>query len=125
MSIEQKIIGSGVGFLLTVIMGFWLSNTGKPYNTVIFTVHKLIALAAVILTGILLANLLKGIKIEIILTVLIIVGVISVLALFVSGALLSVGNIPYSVGKIIHVIAPITAGVSIGLSIYLMLKNSK
>lgn len=123
MSMEQKIISSGVGFLLTVILGFWLSNAGKPYNTAIFTVHKLVALATVILTGILIANLLKGIKIEMGFIVLIIVGIISVLALFVSGAFLSVGNIPYNVGKIIHIIAPITAVISIGLSIFYMFKK--
>ncbi|KUK71601.1 MAG: hypothetical protein XD91_1813 [Clostridiales bacterium 38_11] len=123
MSIEQKIICSGIGFLLTVIVGFWLINSGKPYNTGIFTVHKLIALATVILTGILIANLLKGIKFDIFIIILIIMGIISVLALFISGALLSVGNIPYSVGKAIHVIAPISAFISIGLSIFLMLKK--
>jgi len=123
MSMEQKIIGSGILFLLTIVAGFWLSNAGKPYNTAIFTVHKLIALTAVILTGIVILNLQKSVRLEIGIILLITTAILSVLALFVSGALLSAGSIPYSAGKIIHIIALITAVVSIGMTIYLMLKR--
>ncbi|MEQ8154514.1 MAG: hypothetical protein ABRQ25_06480 [Clostridiaceae bacterium] len=123
MSIEQKIIGSGIMFLLTIGAGFLLSNSGKPYNTAIFTIHKLIALGVVILTGILIFNLQENLKLETGTILLIILAIVSILALFVSGVLLSIGKVPYLTAKIIHIIAPITAVISIGLSIYLMLKK--
>ncbi len=40
------------GFLFLIIIGFglWVSKVGKPYNNLLFYIHKLIALGAVILT---------------------------------------------------------------------------
>ena len=38
----------GIAFLLTTGTGIWLSQLGKPLNGVLFTVHKLVAVAAVI-----------------------------------------------------------------------------
>jgi hypothetical protein len=40
----------GVGFLIMILSGIWLSRTGKPYGTLVFTIHKLIGVG----TGILL-----------------------------------------------------------------------
>lgn len=51
-------------FFLTIGSGIWLSNSGKPYNTVIFTIHKLIALTAVVFTVILIVNLFRNVEIE-------------------------------------------------------------
>jgi hypothetical protein len=36
---------------LSMPSGLWLSRKGKPYNSSIFTIHKLIALAAIIFIG--------------------------------------------------------------------------
>lgn len=55
---------------------------------------------------------------------IIVVGILSILALFVSGALLSVGNTPYLTAKAIHIIASITAAIAVALSIYSMLRKN-
>ena len=44
--LDSQIIITSVFFLFILISGFWVSRSGKPYNTFIFTVHKLIGLAA-------------------------------------------------------------------------------
>lgn len=36
-------------FVVIVLSGFWLSRSGKPYNGLVLTIHKLISLAAVVL----------------------------------------------------------------------------
>lgn len=36
-------------FLLTIFLGFWLSKRGKPYPGLLFNIHKLSALAGIIL----------------------------------------------------------------------------
>jgi hypothetical protein len=41
---QSSIIYVGIFFLFIILSGFWLSRSGKPYNTFIFTVHKLIGL---------------------------------------------------------------------------------
>jgi hypothetical protein len=43
-----KPITAGLLLLATIPSGIWLSRKGKPYNTGIFTIHKLIAVAAVV-----------------------------------------------------------------------------
>lgn len=41
-------IATGALFVLTFALGYLLSRSGKPYNPVVFTVHKLAALAALV-----------------------------------------------------------------------------
>lgn len=41
---QLKLVGLGVAFLVMFLSGFWLNRTGKPYGTLIFTVHKIIGL---------------------------------------------------------------------------------
>jgi len=38
-------INTGIFFLFIFLSGFWLSRSGKPYNGIIFNIHKLIGLA--------------------------------------------------------------------------------
>ncbi len=47
-TVDPRIIVTGVLFGLTLAFGVWLSQAGKPYNPVLFNIHKLTALAAVI-----------------------------------------------------------------------------
>ena len=60
----QQIYHPGIVLLLTLASGIWLSNSGKPLNTAIFTLHKLIALGVVILTAIQFFNLLKNSEVQ-------------------------------------------------------------
>ena len=43
--IDQSMIVTGGFFAFIFISGFWVSRSGRPYPTGIFTVHKLIGLA--------------------------------------------------------------------------------
>jgi hypothetical protein len=107
---DSKIIVTGVLFLLTIISGIWLHNTGEPLNTLIFTIHKLLALATVIFTAIAIYNLHKNVEIKTIILILIIITGLSLLALFISGALT------------IHNIATILAVFSTTVTIYLLVR---
>jgi hypothetical protein len=35
-------------YLLIFASGFWLTRSGKPYNTIVLTIHKLISVVAVV-----------------------------------------------------------------------------
>ncbi len=37
-----------VGFVVLLGTGYWLSRAGKPYSTILFTVHKLVSLAMLV-----------------------------------------------------------------------------
>jgi hypothetical protein len=53
MSLTQtQIIGAAAFYLFIFLSGFWLSSAGKPLNDGIFTVHKLVSVAAVIFLGV-------------------------------------------------------------------------
>ena len=43
---QIRIVSTGLLYLLIFASGFWLSRTGRPFNGVILTIHKLISLAA-------------------------------------------------------------------------------
>ena len=77
-------------FLITVGFGFWVSKSGAPYSPVLFNIHKLAALAGVVVvivrirSGAVLGELSGWIM-----PIIVIVGV-SVLVLFATGAVMSI-----------------------------------
>ena len=123
MSIVSKIIGTGLLFIFTIVTGIWLSNSGKPLNSLIFNIHKLIALGSVIFTAIVIRNLLKDVEIKTVILTLIILTGLFVLTLFISGALLSLGKPVNNIILTIHSITPIPTVITIAITIYLILVN--
>jgi len=111
---------STIGFLITVAFGFWLGKIGKPYNGLLFNIHKLIALATVILVSVQVYKTFKVIAPQTLMVISIIVAAICGLALFASGAFLSIGNVKYETAKLIHNIALASMVIAAGSSIYLL-----
>jgi hypothetical protein len=120
MEPAQKFIIPGIVLLLTLVSGLWLSNAGKPLNTAIFTLHKLIALGSVILAAIQFFNILKNSEVHAIVIALIGLAGLAVLALFASGALMSIGKANYSLVLIVHRIAPVIMIAAAAVSILLL-----
>lgn len=107
MEMLSKFTIPGVLFLFTLVFGFWLSSSGKPYHGLLFNLHKLIALGGVVLAIVQLSKIFKAGDVTIWLMLLLAAGALSILALFVSGALMSAGKLDYAVMLTIHRIAPI------------------
>ena len=110
----------GIVFLLTLASGVWLSRSGKPVKIGIFTVHKLIALGAVIATAVQTYNVLNNSETQPILIVLLIVIGLCAVALFVSGALMSANKPAYPTLLTIHKVAPLLAIIAGVAVIYLL-----
>lgn len=110
----------GIVLLLTLASGFWLGSSGKPLNTALFNLHKLIALAAVILTAVQLNGALKSTDIQALLVTLAVVAGVCVLALFTTGALMSLGKLSYDTLQITHTIAAILVVVAMAGTIFLL-----
>lgn len=110
----------GILFALTLLFGFWLSRAGKPYNGILFNIHKLIALGAVILAGIQFSKTLKTADSQALMSVLLVVVALCVVALFASGALMSASKLDNTLMLTIHRIAPVVLAIFIGLVIYLL-----
>lgn len=110
-------------FILTVAAGFWVSKTGKPYNTAIFTLHKLLALAAVVLAAIAIVGLMKAASAPTLIIALLVLAALSVLALFGTGALMSIQKTVGSVWLLIHRAAPFVLVGSSFSAIWLLLSK--
>lgn len=110
----SKIVLPIILFILTIAAGFWVSKTGKPYNSGIFTLHKLLALAAVVLAAMVVAGLLKTTQMHSVVIILLVLAVLSVVALFTTGALMSIQKTVGSGWLFIHRVAPFVLAGSLG-----------
>ena len=81
-----------IALLLALIAGtgIWVNRSGKPYPGILFNIHKLIALGAVILTAIRLLRLDPLETFPNYVLTIVGVGVIAVIVLFATGAVMSI-----------------------------------
>ncbi len=116
----MKFTTPGIAFLLTLAFGVWVSQGGKPYNSILFSIHKLIALGAVILTAIQIPRALQNAELNAALITLIVVMGLCVVALFATGALMSADKLNYVVMLTVHRIAPLVAVIAMAAAVYLL-----
>jgi len=117
-----RIIIAGLLYTIAVISGFWLKKLGKPFNPLVFNIHKFAALICVVISIIIIYNLIKKSEIQVITLALIILAIISVLVQFVSGAFISIGkpeNLQHTF-ILIHNITTVVAPITIAMTIYLL-----
>ncbi len=118
--IESRFVVAGLLILFTILSGYWVSHSGKPLNVVIFTIHKLIALAAVIVIGVTLYQLRTGTEMRLPLVSAMVLTGLFFLLLFVSGALLSLDKPVQGVVLIYHRVGPYLATLSTAATLYLV-----
>lgn len=130
MSAVLSGFGGYVGmFVVTLLSGILLSHLGQPYNSLIFTIHKLIAVATLILVARYVYKLNQAIDVSSFIGpgALLVTGLLFV-ALIISGALLSLqGGALLSLQApllqtihTIHQVTPMLALISAGLTVYLL-----
>lgn len=120
-----KLIAAGLLFVFTLLSGVWLSNSGKPYNSGIFTIHKLIALATIILIGMGFYNLYKALDLQSFIAIAVIAASgLVFLALFVTGALLSLNISLSGMALKLHQALPLLALAASTITIYLLVSGN-
>lgn len=107
MEMLSKFTIPGALFLFTLVFGFWLSYSGKPYHGLLFNAHKLIALAGVVIAVVQLSKSIHSDATTTWLVLSLVTGTLSILALFISGALMSAEKLDYTLMLSIHRVAPI------------------
>ena len=115
----SKFIIPVILFVLTIASAVWLSSSGKPLNTAIFNVHKLVALGLVVITAIQIYGLLKNVAAQPLIIILLVLAGLCVVALFATGALMSTGKVTYEPMRIVHIIAAGLLPIALIASIYL------
>ena len=119
-SFQMKIIIAILIAIVIFISGVWLHKSGKPYNTLVLTVHKLISFGIFVYSVILCyqlnnAEMLASVELGLFLAMLIVF-----LSAIVSGAFLSTGNQIPSFVQITHRVSSIASLVFAGILIYLL-----
>ena len=109
----SKIIINSALMLITIVLGVVLHKTGKPYNNLLFTAHKLITLGFVVYLAIVMVNYDKLNGFNPLLVAFTVLLMLSVIALMVSGALLSLDKLETAMLKL-HRIS--TAGAILGFA---------
>ena len=56
-TVLSKVVVTGGFFLFIFLFGFILSRSGKPYPALLFNIHKLIALGALVFLGVMVYNI--------------------------------------------------------------------
>ena len=120
MDALMKPLTPGITFLLTLVFGFWLGKAGKPYNGLLFNIHKLIALGTVVVAAIQVYRLFQVLKPLPWIVLVTVIVALCVVALFASGAFLSIGNMNYTMARIIHNVGLVLAVIAMGFAIYFL-----
>lgn len=120
---SPKMMYCGLGFVLTLISGVVLSNFGRPLNSAIFGIHKIIAVATIVLLGMNIRTLYRMVDVQTLNQNLIVVTALLLLALVVSGALLSFDKLAVQAVLRIHQVMPMLALAFSALTVYLLIGN--
>ncbi|HOO32892.1 MAG TPA: hypothetical protein PK466_12740 [Thermotogota bacterium] len=124
MSNPLMIFGGLILIVLVAVTGIVLSHMGRPLNTAVFTIHKLIALGFVIFSVVGFINLIKGSEaVDPLLKTLLIVAACSAVLLFVTGGLLSFDKFAKKFIVVFHAVLTAVVAGSAGTSLYLFLKK--
>jgi hypothetical protein len=117
---QFRVAGAGLFFLFVFLSGFWLGNSGTPLNSAILTIHKLIALAAVVF---LVMTVYQMNQVAALGATELIAGVVTgllFLSAIVSGGLLSIDKPMPAAVLMMHQIIPFLTLLSTAVTLYLL-----
>lgn len=122
-NLEMRIGIICLSFILMIISGIWMSKTGKPYHTAVFTVHKLSAVLMVIFTVILILDINKNRGITNFEWILFIFTGLFFLLSFITGALMNFEKPVKAIISITHKIMPYFILVAAILSVFILFRD--
>jgi hypothetical protein len=114
----SKWMGAGGLFLLVFLSGFLLTRAGRPYSQGVITIHKLLALGAVILLGTLVASENRSAPLQAGQWLAVACAALCLAALFVTGGLVSAMKSPPELVTTLHRALPYLAVVAVGVGFY-------
>ena len=121
--LSTKLISAAIFFLLIILSGFWLSRSGKPYSTLILTIHKLIGLGVGVYLIITVYRIYKTGSSSPIGLVAMLVTILFFIGLIAMGGLLSTEKTMPGALSMIHKLLPYLAVLSSRTTLYLWYKK--
>jgi hypothetical protein len=93
MGLLTKVLINIALILITVVIGYILHGKGRPYNSALFTVHKLASVAFIIFTAIILVSFLRNNDAHVLFVAMFVVAAASIIILLVSGGMMSLDKL--------------------------------
>jgi hypothetical protein len=118
---DKKFVITGILLVGMILSGLWLSRTGKPLNTVLLTIHKLVTLATLIFLIVILLQIHRVTPLSPLELGISLLAGLLFLALIATGGLLSTGNHMPPQVQLCHRYLPYALLLSAALDIYLVL----
>ena len=118
--VQSKLFSTGLFFLFILLSGFWLSRSGKPYSSLIVTIHKLIGLAAGVYLVMTVYRVYKTASINQMGIIATVVTVLFFIGLVATGSLLSTNNTMPGFVTVIHRVFPYLTVLSTGVTLFLI-----
>ena len=118
-ALTSKIISTGVLFLCVFLSGLWLNRSGRPINTIILTIHKLIALGTLIFIGVTIYQVSQVASLSTAAVAATAFTGISFVATIITGGLLSLAK-PVSALSIVHKVGPVLTVFSAAVTMYFL-----
>ncbi len=119
-TISTKLIASAVFFVLIFLTGFWLNRTGKPYNPILFNVHKFIVLGLVAYLVVTVVQVSRAAPLASLQIAAIAIAAIAFVATIVTGGLANLDQGIAAVARQIHQFGPYVTLLASGASLYLL-----
>ena len=120
MNVDTRILVIGLLFVLKFIFGYWLNLSGKPYNVILLTIHKLLSLATMVYIIVIATQVHRDAGL---ITREIVVVAITVLLFIISiasGGWLSTDKPPHNAISLLHMITPFLSALTTALTLYLL-----
>ena len=118
---QIRVAGVVLSFVLIILSGIWLSHLGKPYNTGVFAVHKLVGVAVGVLLGVMVFQAHKATPLDMVQIVAIVITVLLFIGTVAAGSLLSIDlEVPAFVQRL-HQFLPVLTALSTAATLYLLL----
>jgi hypothetical protein len=118
-ALTSRIIWMGALFILVFLFGFWLYRSGRPINTVVLTIHKLIALGALILIGVTIYQVNQIAALDVATWIVVVITGILFITTIITGGLLSLEQ-PLTAVSIVHKIGPFLTVAGVVVTLYLL-----
>lgn len=103
-----------------ILSGFWLSRSGKPYNGILFNVHKLVVLAAAVLFVMMLVRANRAAALGTVEWVAALAAGVFILTLVITGGLLNIDKQLPPILSTLHHVLPYPALLATAWTLYLL-----
>ncbi|HTP11684.1 MAG TPA: hypothetical protein VMP08_25695 [Anaerolineae bacterium] len=118
-TLTSRIVWTGALFILVFLSGLWLNRMGRPINTVVLTIHKLIALSTLILIGVTIYQVNQVVPLNATAWIVVVITGVLFVGTIVIGGLLSLEQ-PVMAVSLVHKISPFLTVASTIVSMYLL-----